>query len=67
MGMTRTDEWMKTIILVAKGNEYSGEDVGDYSECAQLVFIDKFKVDEDMKMSNVPAEHHGKESPERED
>jgi hypothetical protein len=38
----RTDEWMKTVLLVAKGNEYSGEDVGDYSERAPLVFVYKF-------------------------
>jgi hypothetical protein len=50
---------MKTVLLVAKGNEYSGEDVGDFTERAQLVFVYKFKVDEAIKMSHVPAEQHG--------
>jgi hypothetical protein len=46
----RADEWMKTVLLVAKGNEYSGEDVGDFTECSQLVFVYKFKVDEAIRM-----------------
>jgi hypothetical protein len=46
-------------LLVAKGNEYDGEDVGDFTERAQLVFVYKFKVDEAIKMSHVPVDQHG--------
>ena len=55
----RHDEWMKNIILQAKGNEYSGEDAGDFSERALQVQVYKFKVEEAIKMSNVPVDQHG--------
>jgi hypothetical protein len=55
----RADEWMKTVVIAAKGNEYSGEDVGDFSERSQLVVVYKFQVIEAIKMSHVPAEQHG--------
>jgi hypothetical protein len=50
---------MKTVLLVAKGNEYDGEDIGDFTELAQLVFVYKFKVDEAIRMSHVPVDQHG--------
>jgi hypothetical protein len=55
----RNDEWMKNIILQAKGNEYSGEDAGDFSERAQQVLVYKYKVEEAIKMSKVPVDQHG--------
>jgi hypothetical protein len=50
---------MKTVLIAAKGNEYSGEDVGDFSERSQLVVVYKFQVNEAIKMSHVPVEQHG--------
>jgi hypothetical protein len=55
----RAHEWMKTVLLTAKGNEYSGADVGDFSERSHLVFVYKFKVNEAIKMCHVPADQHG--------
>jgi hypothetical protein len=55
----RGDKWMKTDLIAAKNNEYSGEDVGDFSERSQLVVIYKYLVNEAIKFSHVPVEHHG--------
>ena len=55
----RGDEWMKTVLIAAKGNEYSREDIRDFSERSQLVVVYKFQVNEAIKMSHVPAEQHG--------
>jgi hypothetical protein len=50
------DDSMKTVIVAAKGNEYFGEDTGDYAERSQLVCIYKYLVNEAICMSHVPAE-----------
>jgi hypothetical protein len=55
----RGDEWMKTVLIAAKNNKYSGEDVGDFSECSQLVVIYKYLVNEAIKLSHVPVKQHG--------
>jgi hypothetical protein len=53
------DDWMKTIIIAAKGSEYSGEDTEYFAERSQLVDIFKYFVNEAIRMSHVPAEQHG--------
>jgi hypothetical protein len=53
------DDWMMTVLIAAKGNEYSGEDVGDFSERSQLVDIFKYLVNETIQMSHVLVEQHG--------
>jgi hypothetical protein len=50
------DDWMKTVMIAAKDSEYSGEDVGDFSERSQLVDIFKYLVNETIQMSHVPVE-----------
>jgi hypothetical protein len=50
---------MKTVLIAAKNNEYSGEDVGDFSERSQLVVIYKYLVNEAIKFSHVSVEQHG--------
>jgi hypothetical protein len=55
----RGDEWMKTVLIAANNNEYSGEDVRDFSERSQLVVIYKYLVNEAIKLSHVPVEQHG--------
>ena len=55
----RNDEWMKNIIMQAKGHEYSGEEAGDFGERALQVQVYKFKVEEAITMSNVPVDQHG--------
>jgi hypothetical protein len=47
------DDWMNTVIVAAKGNEYSGEDTGDHTEHSQLVCIYKYLVNEAIRMSHV--------------
>jgi hypothetical protein len=47
------DEWTKTVLIAAKGNEYSGEDVGDFSERSQLVVVYKFQVNEAVNVSRA--------------
>jgi hypothetical protein len=53
------DDWMKTVSIATKGSEYSGEDVGDFSERSQLVDIFMYLVNETIQMSHVPVEQHG--------
>jgi hypothetical protein len=55
----RNDEWMKNIILQARGNEYSGEEAGDFSERAQQVLVYKYKVEEAIQLSKVPVDQQG--------
>jgi hypothetical protein len=47
------------VLNAAKNNEYSGEDVGDFSERSQLVVIYKYLVNEAIKLSHAPVEQHG--------
>jgi hypothetical protein len=49
------NDWMKTVIVAAKGSKYSGEDTGDFAKRSQLVDIFKYLVNEAIRMSHVPA------------